>query len=257
VANVIEMVSPKETMHNMHLGGDLAGYLRTGEWIVGRIHRILELAEKEGVSRILDLPCGYGRVARWLRADFPQARLVVCDIDRDAVDFCAETFDGKPVYSAERPKEIELPGRFDLIWCGSLVTHLDRLGWIGFMQFFESALKPGGVLIFTTLGRFAAETFHRDGGDRQGLSDERSAALFRAYDEHGFGFCDYADEEGYGLSLASPPWVCRLLEEHAPCLDLLAYTAGGWGLRWGAPNVPGNGLNSQDFVACRRVRDEP
>ena len=149
-------------MQNMHRGGDLAGYLETGEWIMGRIRHVLSGAGKENVTRILDLPCGYGRVARWLRAEFPVARLVACDIDREAVDFCAETFDAKPVYSAERPQEIELPGRFDLIWCGSLVTHLDERGWIDFMRFFESVLRPAGVLVFTTQGRFVADKFHRE-----------------------------------------------------------------------------------------------
>lgn len=115
VPGVIETVSTREMMDNLHKGGRLADYLATGEWITERIRHILALAGKEDVLRILDLPCGYGRVARWLRAEFPRARLVVCDIDREAVDFCAETFDGKAVYSAERPQNIEVPGRFDLI----------------------------------------------------------------------------------------------------------------------------------------------
>jgi SAM-dependent methyltransferase len=260
---VIETVSPREMMDNLHQDGRLEDYLETGQWIVERIHRTLSLAGKEDVSRILDLPCGYGRVARWLRADFPRARLVVCDIDREAVDFCAKTFDAKPVYSAEKPQDIDVPGRFDLIWCGSLVTHLDRPGWIDFLRFFESILKPGGVLVFTTQGRFVADKFHR-AGKRQDLTDEQSAALLRSYDEHGFGYTDYEDTQAldslslphnYGLTLASPSWVCRLLEEHTRKLDLLSYTGGGFGMRWGAPIVPSNGLNAQDFVSCIRIRD--
>lgn len=144
------------------------------------------------------------------------------------------------------------------------MTHLDRPGWIDFLQFFESILKPGGVLVFTTQGRFVADKFHREGRFRQDLTDEQSAALLRDFEEHGFGYCNYPYPEGlkslslppqYGLTLASPSWVCRLLEEHAPKLDLLSYTAGGFGLRWGA-NVSPNGLNAQDFVSCIRMRDE-
>jgi SAM-dependent methyltransferase len=264
VPNVIETVSPREMMDNLHQGGRLEDYLETGQWIMKRIRHILLLAGKADITRILDLPCGYGRVARWLRADFPKARLVVCDIDREAVDFCAETFDAKPVYGAERPQSIEVPGRFDLIWCGSLVTHLDRPGCIDFLRFFESVLNPGGVLVFTTQGRFIADKFHRQ-GIQQDLTDEQSAALLRSYDEHGFGYTDYEDAEAldalslprrYGLTLASPSWVCRLLEEQAPKLDLLSFTAGGFRMRWGAPIVPSNGLNAQDFVSCIRISDD-
>ena len=40
-------------------------------------------------QRILDLPCGHGRVCRMLTAAYPAARVTVCHLDRDGVDFCA------------------------------------------------------------------------------------------------------------------------------------------------------------------------
>src|SRR4051812_24162879 len=60
------------------------------------------------VTRILDLPCGHGRVLRHLRAGFPAAEIAACDIDRDGVDFCARTFGATPIYSRDDPAEIPL-----------------------------------------------------------------------------------------------------------------------------------------------------
>ena len=42
------------------------------------------------VKRILDLPCGHGRVLRYLRAAFPEAEITACDILRDGVDFAPQ-----------------------------------------------------------------------------------------------------------------------------------------------------------------------
>ena len=47
------------------------------------------------------------------------------------------------------------PHAFDLIWVGSLLTHLDAASWHRFLAFFRNLLTPGGLLIFTTCGRQA------------------------------------------------------------------------------------------------------
>src|SRR5262249_54999765 len=52
------------------------------------------------VKRILDLPSGAGRVLRVLRAEFPDASIVACDLIRDSVDFCAREFGAIPAYAA-------------------------------------------------------------------------------------------------------------------------------------------------------------
>src|SRR5437870_5495298 len=91
----------------------LSHYLESGR-------AALTAAGKTDVRRILDLPCGHGRVLRVLKAAFPGAALTACDIDRDGVDFCASRFGAEPVYSVEDPGRIPVRGPFDLIWVGSL-----------------------------------------------------------------------------------------------------------------------------------------
>ena len=109
------------------------------------------------MASALDLPSGHGRVLRWIKAEFPDARLGAGDIDHDGVEFCAATFGATPVYGREDPADVEIDAPYELIWCGSLFTHLPPERWEGFLALFERALVPGGLLVFTTHGRRIAE----------------------------------------------------------------------------------------------------
>jgi SAM-dependent methyltransferase len=240
-------------------------YFATAQWSLQPIRLALLAARKGSVRNALDLPCGEGRVMRALKAEFPQARLTACDINRDYVDFCAETFGALPVYSREDPSEIEIEGPFDLIWCGSFFSHVDKPAWTAFLRLFEALLEPGGVLVFTTNGRFAVEDRLRPRRANLGLKDEQIEEFLARYDREGFAYSDWlvpgefldsrSLPKSYGVAVAAPAWVCARLEEDTPKLDLLGYTAGGRGRRWGADR-PANGLNGQDFVSCIRIRDE-
>src|SRR5690349_8568241 len=113
--SVIEEISPHDEMY----GGDPERYFKVGQSAIDFIQPALRATGLPAPERILDLPCGHGRVLRFLKAVFPNAELVACDINRDGVDFCAETFGARPVYSVDDARRVELPGTFDLIWCGS------------------------------------------------------------------------------------------------------------------------------------------
>jgi SAM-dependent methyltransferase len=213
-------------------------------------------AQKETVSSILDLPSGHGRVTRILRAEYPDARLTACDIHHDGVDFCAEAFDAKPVYGHERAQDVELGDTFDLIWCGSLLTHMDQPGWDEFLALFESALVPGGVLLFSASGRAVARRFRDpDLAGKYLESEERREAILHDFAETGFGYANYDMPDDvrkslslprrFGISLASPSWVSSLVQRRQG-LQLLMYLEGRWG--------------AQDVIACVRVpevREDP
>src|SRR5579862_782459 len=94
--------------------GDTEGYFGVGLSALRCIRFGLLAAGRREVTDILDLPCGHGRVLRFLQAEFPEANLVACDIEAAAVEFCAKTFGAVPVHGREEPGQIQLPGRFDL-----------------------------------------------------------------------------------------------------------------------------------------------
>ena len=65
------------------------------------INQCLTAVGTQDVRRVLDFGCGHGRVMRVLKAALPDADLVACDIDEDALSFCAETFGAQPVLSSK------------------------------------------------------------------------------------------------------------------------------------------------------------
>jgi SAM-dependent methyltransferase len=150
-------------------------------------------------STILDLPCGHGRVLRFMRDAYPEAQITACDIDREGVDFCAQTFGATPLYSSEDPTEIDVH-KFDLIWCGSLLTHFDADRWDPWIRFFVEHLNPGGSFVFTTHGR----TYIR--GEIMTHMPSNFPELKAECERTGFSFNSRTE-----TSLSSPEWVMRRL----------------------------------------------
>jgi SAM-dependent methyltransferase len=175
--------------------GDIERYVASGRSGLTCIEMALNAAGKtrRQVTEILDLPCGHGRVLRHLKTAFQTAQTTARDLKRDGVDFCASQFGAIPVYARESPAENKLePCRFDLIWVGSLLTHLDAPRWRDFLECFRRWLRPGGVLVFPTHGR---ETYrHLATGESPfdyGLRYWRQTILLRRYERTGFGYGDY------------------------------------------------------------------
>lgn len=197
-------ISPRDTMYN----GDGAHYFRVGLSAAECINAAVAAAQLHNVKAILDLPCGHGRVLRVLKRQFPSAVLTACEIDRDGVQFCQSEFGATPAYSQVDLKNLTLEGKFDLIWCGSLVTHLPAESIKELLDFFHRHLAPGGLLVFSAHGAFVADRVRTSRTALYGLNDDLSANMLKAYEATGYGYADYPDKvDGYGLSLTSRPWV--------------------------------------------------
>jgi len=227
LAGVTRDIAPGDAMFR----GDEAHYFDVGESALHCIEAALFAArrQKTTVNRILDLPCGHGRVLRFLRRAFPTAQLTACDLDRPGVEFCARAFAAHPVMSAVDVAKIPLEGPYDLIWCGSLLTHLPHEKWQAFLKLFQRLLLPGGIVVFTTHGR-SCEADLVNGSHRYGLEDPQIASLLAEYRRTGFGYVDYADAPGYGISLALPSFVLENFVQQ-PGWQLLGYHETAWDQR--------------------------
>lgn len=212
-------------------------YFPTGALALRCVRLAMFEARKGEATSILDFACGYGRALRYFRAAFPKAALTACDITADAVDFCAQEFDATPVYSKEDPAEIVLPGSFDVIWVGSLFTHIPEHRWTALLDLLASVLAKDGLLVFTTQGR----NVRRQLLSRElnwALTDEAADEVVRGFDGTGFGYADWSGATGYGTTLNRPSWVCARIEER-PGLRLIGFRERGWG--------------RQDVVACQET----
>jgi SAM-dependent methyltransferase len=228
------LIAPADDM----LVRDAAPYFQIGREALELVQAAHALAGGGGVGAILDLPCGHGRVARWLRAAYPAAQLVVSDTQAPGVQFCIEHLHATGVPATlDGGHWTALPGPFDLIWCGSLLTHFGREDWVTHLQRFAERLAPRGVLVFTTHGQVALDKLQT--GDKDyGLPAESITRLCADAVALGFGYSGYPATPGYGISVSQAEWI-RELVARVTDLQVLAIHESAWD-------------QHQDVVVCTR-----
>jgi SAM-dependent methyltransferase len=173
--------------------------------------------------RILDLPCGFGRVTRVLRARYPTALITACDLDRPAVDFTANAFGAHAAYSEPNFRDLHLGGPFDLIWVGSLLTHLPEHQTRQFLDFAIRHMGPDSRLVFTSHGEYVATRLR---SSTYGLSAPAVCGLIGQYLMEGYGYRGYDGDLSYGISLVAKRWYETLLTGSP--LRLQSYRERGW-----------------------------
>lgn len=189
--------------------------------------------------RILDLPCGHGRVTRVLRARFPEAAITVCDLDREGVDFAAARFGARGAYSVEDFRALDLGEAYDLIWVGSLVTHLSELDTLRFLDCMARHMTPRSTLVVSSHGARAEARLR---SLNYGVAPEEVPGLIEDYTRTGYGYRDYPGGRGYGVSLVGRDWVVRTFSEGPLRLD--RYAEAAWD-------------DHQDVLVLRLREDEP
>jgi SAM-dependent methyltransferase len=147
---------------------------------------------------------------------FPGVNIGAGDIDEGAVEFCRRLFQAHPLQSDVHFSILDRPHSFDLIWCGSLLTHLSQESSLALLGKFRRCLRPSGVCVFTTQGELSA-SWIRDRTVTYGLTPELQTTILRDFDETGYGFSLLDSNPSYGISLIAHD---RVLE--------LAARVGGW-----------------------------
>ena len=190
---------------------DGSHYLSVGLSAIHCIQLAMDHSPREpSEDRILDFACGYGRVLRFLKARFPQSNISAADIDRRAIKFCCRNF-AVPTFPSHREfSRIHLPKAFDIIWCGSLVTHLNQERTKDLLSFFFQTLDPGGICVFTTHGIKVHQTMAAK-ILTYGLAQDHIDELMAGFETSGYGYTDYEPiRHGYGVSLTSEKAIRQL-----------------------------------------------
>jgi SAM-dependent methyltransferase len=218
-------------------------YFAVGRGAVAIVALAMLKAGVEEFGTVLDLPCGAGRVLRHLVRFLPDSSFIASDIERDYVEFCARQFGAEPLLSQEDLRDVDPDRPIDLLWCGSLLTHVSADRFDDALRHMIGWLSPGGIAIFTLHGRWSArrqaETPYKY------LDDGAFAPIFEGLTRDGFGYADYPNrphrfgERGYGISISLPHWVTRKVEAIED-VRLLDYTERGWD-------------NHQDVLIVRKV----
>jgi SAM-dependent methyltransferase len=176
-------------------------------------------------ARWLDFGCGYGRVLRFLCERVPPERVWACDVERRGVDFCRSEFGVHGTYSSTDLEHLSL-GTFDFVFAISVLSHLDERNSRAFVRVLGGALQPGGILLFTTHGRWSLEHPETYGEEyvRRGreIADavKASGACFLRY--------PYAEGDDYGMAWHSKQHVESLVRERfGDAFELLMFEPHG------------------------------
>jgi len=79
------------------------------------------------IKNFLDFGCGCGRLIRALRSRQFDFKITGCDVDERAIRWCKENVAvGRYLRNNELPPAPFEKETFDLVWCGSVFTHLDE-----------------------------------------------------------------------------------------------------------------------------------
>jgi SAM-dependent methyltransferase/ectoine hydroxylase-related dioxygenase (phytanoyl-CoA dioxygenase family) len=202
--------------------------------------RIIEAALRGAPvpRRILDLPSGYGRITRVLRARFPDAAITVCDIDAAGVGFCAARFGARGICSVDDFRLLDLEGTYDLIWVGSLITHLPEQQTRRFLDCMVRHMSQASTLVISSHGDLIAQRMRS--GVSYGLRFRTITALLEEYGRTGYGYSDYPGRQEYGISVISRQWFEKVLDGSP--LQLNEFCAAAWD-------------NHQDVLVLRLARE--
>jgi SAM-dependent methyltransferase len=180
---------------------------------------------------ILDFPCGAGRVTRHLRAFFPDSRVFACDLYDQHVNFCVSELGAEGIMSKENFDELDFGLRFDLIFCGSLLSHLPGELFRPALRLLSRSLTAQGIAIVTLLGRHAE---YAQKHKWKYLEDDLFATAAATVVQTGYGFVDYNQairskfdrQARYGITLSRPHWVLKLVEDEQ--IRVLGFAERGW-----------------------------
>lgn len=204
--------------------GTLRVYFEIGESALEQIRVGLQAAGAPAPGKILDLPCGYGRVLRYLRAAWPNADIGAMELEADAARFCADAFGARPIFSQNPLWSVDgVDDDYDLLWSGSLLTHFDGADWPPVLSYFRDRLTPGGTLVFTTHGELSIALLAHDPATIATVSaqiggwtgdyglGERASGMAASARQTGFAFTHYpgGEDSPFGLSVSTPAWVRR------------------------------------------------
>ncbi len=229
------------TIHKRELGylhDNGIHYIKVGLSAMECIKTALLSCEAQPPKYILDFPSGYGRVSRFLRAKFPEASLHCLELESTALRFCKREFKATAWLSKTDFSAINLDQNYDLIWCGSLVTHLNQSQCQKLINCMYRHLSPNGICIFTTHGNRVADFLSRKELNYS-LPPSVIADLLNQYQKTGYGFTEYEPaRNGYGFSVSKYEQIEKIGEQ-----------SGEWQLR---QFIPAGWDNHQDIYVYQR-----
>ena len=201
----------------------IAVYMRCAREVIGQLEDALAAAGKtwKDLRSVLEFGCGYGRITRLLVQRIEPIRVTVCDVIGEGARFCAREFRVRAVRSSSRITDFYAEPS-DLVFFTSVHTHLSERRILALQEKLWGLLKPGGVLVFTTMGWTSATHMERYGARWVARSSQIVAELH----DRGFSFQPYGyyNDPDYGMAWQTFEHTVGLIRRlHGDSLRLLHF----------------------------------
>jgi SAM-dependent methyltransferase/uncharacterized coiled-coil protein SlyX len=199
-------------------------YLSTGLNGFNIIRRIMTSANGNDQlqGKLLDFASGYGRVTRFLAGYYSPEKIYTSDIKPEAVDFQKQHLGVSGFYSSYDPFELNIADKFQVIFVGSLFSHLNTDLYNKWLIQLLSMSEPEGLLIFSVhdMSIYPEQT-----------TEDHVYALNN--EDAPFGFVEdrITSLENYGVSFTTENYVSELLKTIDPELKYRRYKRGFGGLQ--------------------------
>jgi len=224
-SKIISDILDSDEMFRSGVPGAIEHYFSVGRSAINIIANAMVLTGRTRFETVLDLPCGGGRVTRHLTVFLPDAKLFVAELDKAKEAFVARVFGATPIVVA--PDFSNDPERrFDLVFVGSLLTHLDVAPFKRAVQWFIKAVADDGLLVLTTHGR------RHDVAERKilrNVNPSKWAKVTQDCERSGFGYVETETKgsESYGISWSAPSWVLKQFEND-PRVRIVTFQEAAW-----------------------------
>jgi SAM-dependent methyltransferase len=209
---------------------DIPGFVAGGQKTAQDIETALAEAGSniDQIHSALDFGCGCGRLLLDVVHRWPHIRWTGSDVDERGIHWCAAHIPGaRALVNPALPPLPFADGEFDLIWCGSVFTHLDEERQDAWLTELKRTLAPGGHLLASV-----------HGPDCWSGLPPRTVRQIR---ERGFVFARVAGDEGIHPDWYQAAWHTRdYIDRHwSRFVEIEAYIRKGSGI--------------QDVVVARRA----
>ena len=212
----------------------VGSYVQAGRSGMDAVRRGLEACGRSPaeLGAVLDLGCGFGRVLRYMCREVEPERITACDLDRRAVAFCAAELGVKPLVSEPDLRRVAFE-TYDLVWSGSLLTHLPESASDAFLSLLPRILRPGGVAVVSFHGEHSLGALgnlyggdHADEAEEIRREVETCGFSYRAYGEASVGYERTSD---YGMAWHRWDYLQRrCVELCADSLEAVTHFPRGW-----------------------------
>jgi SAM-dependent methyltransferase len=151
-----QRIPPAELRFKVAGPGTVDQFFQGGEAMATSVDAALARVGRslaEGAD-FLDFGCGSGRLLAALERRHPALPVSGYDVDPAAIAWCRSRFPAMRFETTtEWPPCVGAAASFDIVWCGSVFTHIDESHQDAWLQEVHRLLRSDGVLLASVHGR--------------------------------------------------------------------------------------------------------